>query len=42
MDTSKYSNVLVKLNGYDSAVLTSYYHFVDQAARNMNFKVTKK
>lgn len=42
VDTTKYSDVLIKLNGYDPAVLTSFYHYVDQAARSMKFDVTKK
>ena len=42
VDTSKYSDVLIKLNGCDPSVLTSFYRYVDQAARNMKFDVTKK
>ena len=42
VDTTRYSNVLIKLNGYDPAVLTSFYHYIDQAARNMKFDVTKR
>ncbi|XP_046852507.1 probable 28S ribosomal protein S10, mitochondrial [Xenia sp. Carnegie-2017] len=42
VDRRNYANVLIKLYGYDPATLTSFHRFVDQAAKNMKFNVTKK